>query len=441
MKPAGMLLVVCSTCLVWMMGLRPTQAAVIQTQPTPPHLEDFFGVAVAVSEDGQFLVVGAPGHDNSAIDAGSAFVYRWDDVTQTWGQEFLLKAKIQAAGDACGTSVDITYDYDASMEGYIIVGCPKATVGGYSNAGRALFFRLINASTNTWEFEQYKTASPVQSNSRYGHSVGLLWNSWIDYPWAFVGAPYEMETYANEGSVYWYKRKAYGGKPPWYNDGKIKKQGGAAQNDFFGLSIATYYTGAILFGAPGHDGGRGCVDSWIPSGSILPPWDIMMTRGILYAEDEDPGDFFGWSVANDGEIVVVGAFYDSGTGTGAAYIFEAAPMFTWTQVVKLNDLVNPVDPLASADFFGYSVACWGGEKVLVGAPSDSDLEYHAGAAYLFEYNSGLGEWEYTSQIIAPDAGASDSFGFGVAQSETMDIIGAPGWDSAYDDSGTVYTFY
>ena len=51
------------------------------------------------------------------------------------------------------------------------------------------------------------------------------------------------------------------------------------------------------------------------------------------------GDFFGWSVAIDGDTIVVGARYDddAGTSSGAAYVFRTTDGgATYTQVAKLT---------------------------------------------------------------------------------------------------------
>ncbi len=93
----------------------------------------------------------------------------------------------------------------------------------------------------------------------------------------------------------------------------------------------------------------------------------------LTAADGMPGDQFGWSVAISGSIVVIGATKDNLSGNGgyptnygAAYIFRTSDGgSTYAQVVKLA----PDEGIDKWDDFGYSVAV-DGNVVVIGSIAD-----------------------------------------------------------------------
>ena len=78
---------------------------------------DEFGFAVALSSDGNTLVVGAPGEasaasvnpaDNTALSAGAVYVYTRSGTT--WTKQAYVKASNPEAGDQFGASVALSSD-------------------------------------------------------------------------------------------------------------------------------------------------------------------------------------------------------------------------------------------------------------------------------------------------------------------------------------------
>lgn len=68
---------------------------------------DYFGTSVAIDEDKEIIVVGAPYHDAQGTYSGAAYVYTWDGAE--W-QETKLLASDGEAGDQFGISVGIRGD-------------------------------------------------------------------------------------------------------------------------------------------------------------------------------------------------------------------------------------------------------------------------------------------------------------------------------------------
>ena len=102
----------------------------------------------------------------------------------------------------------------------------------------------------------------------------------------------------------------------------------------------------------------------------------------LTASDAKPKDEFGFSVAIDGDRIVVGARLgdDGAKDTGAAYVF-ARTGTVWSEDLKLS-----ASDGAKGDFFGEAVSVFG-STVLVGAPRDDDAGVSSGSVYVYEMTS------------------------------------------------------
>jgi hypothetical protein len=68
---------------------------------------DNFGISAAISADGNMVAIGASGDDNNGTDSGSMFVYRWNG--SSW-IETIVTAPNGAAQDAFGTSLAVSAD-------------------------------------------------------------------------------------------------------------------------------------------------------------------------------------------------------------------------------------------------------------------------------------------------------------------------------------------
>jgi hypothetical protein len=101
-------------------------------------------------------------------------------------------------------------------------------------------------------------------------------------------------------------------------------------------------------------------------------WSLQ--QKLTVAEDP-PVNFLGSAVAVDGETIIAGVPQASVNGVvcGAVYLFERNGT-NWIQRQKLH-----ANDLAYNQFFGYSVAIFG-KLILIGAPGDNNI---TGAAYVF----------------------------------------------------------
>ncbi len=150
-------------------------------------------------------------------------------------------------------------------------------------------------------------------------------------------------------------------------------------------------------------------------------------------------DQFGTSVAVSGATIVVGApqpFGDccGGIGNGAAYVFEHDGLL-WQQVAKLSASDGAV-----SDNFGYDVDI-DGNMIIVGAWQDDDFGDRTGSAYIFERSKGgWNNMNETAKLLASDATMLDEFGRAVAISGEVAVVAAAANDDGGSLSGSAYVF-
>ncbi len=203
--------------------------------------------------------------------------------------------------------------------------------------------------------------------------------------------------------------------------------------DEFGTAVAI--SGDVLVvGAPRHDengssSGAAYVYRFDVKGS-----GTWAQEAKLLPVDVQTGDRFGYSVAIDGNVIVVGAFGDDDHGgdAGAAYVFRSEGSM-WLEEAKLL-----ASDGASADYFGYSVAI-DGNVAVAGANGDDDNGYRSGSAYVFRFNDDSGGWLQEAKLIASDGTAYDEFGRAVAVSAERILVGAA-QDHDNGVAGSVYVF-
>ena len=153
----------------------------------------------------------------------------------------------------------------------------------------------------------------------------------------------------------------------------------------------------------------------------------------LISSDHDGGDELGWSVAVDGDTLVIGALGDNPGNAGAAYVFTRVGG-DWTQAGKLT-----ASSRGSDEGFGSSVAVHG-DTIVVGAYEDNIIADDAGAAYVFtKPANGWADMTQTARLTASDAEANDEFGTSVAVHGDTIVVGAPEEDTGARGSAYIFT--
>jgi FG-GAP repeat len=250
----------------------------------------------------------------------------------------------------------------------------------------------------------------------------------------------------------------------------------------FGIAVAAWFDSATgvrwaVVGADSDDNSRGAAYVF----RLDPGSNQWHQVARLVGADGNAGDFFGSSVAINGNTVAIGApLHVEGLSTGATYIFVRDAAGHWTQqgptlIVAGNSgfgrsvalegdtlaagapnltpgyvfmyqrvgttwssSATPFPPDMPADArFGWSVAL-NGNRLLVGAPYSGGLAPSRGSAYVFAYDSATSKWNFQQKLQSYlDGAAYDYFGWSVALSGETIAIGAPGRSS---NTGAVYSF-
>ena len=358
----------------------------------------FFGGAVALSGDGNTLVVGASG-------AESAYIFT--RTSGAWSQQALVTASNAEVGDMFGAALALSGDgntlavgafSEASEVAGVIPGAPteSATPNAASGGNGAGAVYVYTRSGAAWSQQAYVKASNPEASDNLG-TPGDLFGSAIALSsngnTLAVGAPFESSaiTGVRSGAV----------------------------------SEVTAGNGSSMSGA---------AYVYLRSGTT---WTQQ-----AYVKASNTGDFdtFGNAVAlsGDGNTLAVGAPGEASSGTGvgstpdelaggsgAAYVYSRGGS-TWSQQAFVQ-----ASNTGSNDSFGNALALSGdGNTLAVGAPMEDgsglgavgtagavydDLAADAGAAYVYTRSGGT--WSTQTFVKASNTGSGDQFGWALTLSD------------------------
>ena len=432
---------------------------------------DEFGYAVAIS--GDTVVIGAPHEDsnavgingnqadNSAENSGAVYVFIRNGLN--WSQQAYIKASNTDIWDLFGTSVAIHEDtliVGAPMEDSVATGVngDQANNNLLSSGSAYVFFR----QDGIWSQQAYLKASNSDGGDWFGVSVAIHGETIV------VGAHYEdsstrgvnsnhNNSLSDAGAAYVFVRNG----TLWSQQAYLKASNTNAsstyafEGDWFGYAVAiskdTVVVGARLEDnfTSGVNGNEFNVNS---PGNKSGACYIFVRNGSTWSQEayvkaSNPGNFdqFGYSVSISGDRLVVGApeedsrhvgvnanqLDNSAQRAGAAYVFVRNGT-TWAQQAYLK--ASNTDAL---DWFGFSVAI-SGEIIVIGAPFESssatgvngnqsdNSKIKSGAAYVFVWDGR--SWSQQAYLKASNTGESDYLGRSVAISNQTLIVGANGED-------------
>ena len=364
---------------------------------------DNFGLSVSIS--GDYAIAGSMYNDDYGADSGSAYILHRDG--ETWLQQQKLLSSDGAVADRFGTSVAISGDY-------VIVGASEDDDAG-GNSGSAYIFKRDG---EIWIEQAKLLASDGGAGDCFGWSVS------ISGDYAIVGAPFDDNFgAASSGSAYIFHRSG----ETWPQQAKLLNINPEAGDEFGGsVSISGDYAivGAKYDDDQASGAGAACVFRWTGAS-----WAQLIK---LYASDGTADDEFGISVHINGDLAIVGAYWDNskGNASGSAYIYKRAGAI-WSEQQKLIASEG-----AAGDLFGISVSI-SGDYAIVGAQYDDEKGSDCGSAYIFGWNGR--SWIEQQELIASDGAASDYFG-SVSISGDNAIVGAYMDDDRGSASGSGYVF-
>jgi FG-GAP repeat len=367
-----------------------------------------FGVAVAVSSDGNTALIGANG-DNYV---GAAYVFTRSG--SAWSEQAKLTAPETTDNHSFGVSVALSADGNTAL-----IGDPQ-----YNSTGAAWMFTRSAGAWKPHKTPITPTAPGAESN--FGASVALSGEGTT----ALIGDPDEDSGGANDvtydaGGAYVFTRS---GKS-WIQQGEklaggeeVDARGGSIPIGVgFGESVALSADGeTALIGGPKDSDYEGAA------------WVFTRSQGAWSQQGGKltGGGSFGESVAlsADGNTALIGAPGDE-SYSGAAWVF-ARTESEWSQQAKLT--------AASGEYsyLGSSVALSGdGDIALVGAPIE---ENYVGGAWVFTRLGNV--WnEPGENLTAGEESGEGRFGNSVALSPEANV-GLIGGVLDNEGNGAVWTF-
>ncbi len=395
----------------------------LTSQIVSPDPETGASFGFSLATDGSALVVGTNQSHASKVGtvapfvAGAAYVFSLTDGT------FLSSVLTPTWPITNGTG---EFGYAVAVSGStVLVGRPGANyslgpgnlAGAGQNAGLAYLFGEVPLTVGTMD-----TALPEAS--QLGTSVAL--SDGI----AVFGAPNETGA-ANgvirSGNVYVVSTASL--------SAKILSSPHPGQFGEFGFSVGISGSTTVV-GAPGENStGTGGVN--VPEGGRA--YEYNTSTGALQHQllsgAPDRSGSFGASVAVDAAWVVVGSPGQNLSGldgSGEVFVYFA------TNGTLALSIPNP-EPVLNASF-GASVSV-SGNTVVVGVPGVDNASYAApGRVYLYTLTSG-GKLSTNLTLTNPDPQNQDRFGWSVAVSGSLVLVGAPGFnDAGIAGSGRAYTF-
>ncbi len=371
---------------------------------------DYFGYSVSISND--YIVVGAYGKDRprpratALRDVGAAYIFK--RTGSSWSQEQKILPGDINSRDHFGYSVSIDGDY-------VIVGSRyeshnAAATGGYAfRAGSAYIFKR---NGSTWNQQQKIVASDRTSRDAFGYSVN------INGEYAIVGAPWEDEDASggnnmrSSGSAYVFKRTG----SIWSQQQKIVASD-RGTNDWFGCSVDISANWAVVGGRlEDEDTSNG--NTLIDAGSAY----IFKRTGSTWsqhqkivASDRSGSDDFGYSVAINGDDILIGSRIDGEDVTGgntlswagSVYFFSSAPLCTGNNTLPTLADSTYTGSYATTDANGWTNYCAaGGELLLSLNIGSSGAVINANEVKLKLGSTQTISWIDSGGMIANDKGAS-----------------------------------
>ncbi|MDZ7317398.1 MAG: T9SS type A sorting domain-containing protein [candidate division KSB1 bacterium] len=306
------------------------------------------------------------------------------------------------------------FGYSVALSGSTLaVGAPGyALEDGYR--GAVYIYRLVNS---VWTLET--VLKPIDSDpyNYFGSALSLYQDNLL------VGAHADTLHGRTSGSAYLFKRVNGA-----FVQKAIFRSPTPSAADLFGKSVAINAS-VCAIGAPAAGGAvssSGTVYVYKPDASSPSGWssDTMLLPGTSVAND-----MFGASLSVSGLRLIVGSPFKSATA-GKAYVFEKING-SWTRKT-----LSPADGTLS-NRFGFSVAI-DGNLCAVGAYRDDVGDFDVGSVYIYRYDQG--SWVSEAKLVAADADSGDFFGYSLALYGSFLIVGAPGDNGLYRDSGSIYAY-
>jgi trimeric autotransporter adhesin len=290
-------------------------------------VDDCFGSAVALSSDGNTLVVGAyqeasdaigvNGEQTNSLMIASGAVYVFTRVGREWMQQAHIKASNPDSADFFGYAVAVSADGSTVAVGALGESSNATNIDGNqannSMAAAGAVYTFIRSGT-MWSQQAYIKASHPNASDAFGYAIALS----ADGNTLAVGAYGDNSIKETSGAVYAFTRAG----TIWSQQAYLK-----ASNpdpfDSFGSAVALSADGnTLVVGAYGEDSdatginGLQSNNSKAASGAVyafIRSGEVWSQQAYIKAAKPNVGDYFGYAIAlsADGNTLVAGACGDA----------------------------------------------------------------------------------------------------------------------------------
>jgi PKD repeat protein len=403
-----------------------------------------FGTAVVVVDDA--VLVGAPGAEIEGTPAGAVVEYRASGGI--WSEAGLLTAQTPEFGGRFGEAL-------AHDQGRLVVGSPRSRASGETDG--AAFVHAVDGGE--WVLEEILVPDAVSIGSRFGESAAISGTR------IAIGAPRADAGEEDDNSGMVTVFEFAGGDwqasatllPPGEAPGRLMGHRVAIVDDLVLAGVDQQDDGIVgaaeLFSAASGDwvrvatlmapaGGDPVVSSVAIDGrkplvGVVPKPGSRRGIGAVLGFEDDTGDWgqvfglvgrtsgaeslFGFKVASDGDLLVVGA---PGAGHTAVHAAGEAHVFRRQSEGWVHEARLRMDAPGLADQFGVDVDV-SGDRVIVGAWLDDAGAADSGSASVFAH--GASGWELEAKLLSGDPSRDLYFGRGVAiEGDLAAVVAASG---------------
>jgi hypothetical protein len=366
-------------------------------EPLHPGAADRFGTTIALSNDGQMLVIGAPGEDsaaigidgpqadNSATDSGAVYVFGRGEPN-TWNLQTYVKSPEHGLYFGFGSSLALSGDGST-------LAVRTASADSFINDDfDVAALCVLRRAAESWELEHefLFDATPHSSTT----SVAL----------SESGDTLVADT-GDNGAIHVFERDG----ASWSEPSVIWSAHPGALNGAYSVAMANDQM-VLALGYPGKVFVLERAGSWVLDGELTSASDGSFGASV--------------AVAADGRMIAVGAPEEDITTTdptpdlkvdaGAVYVFVEQDPEGWILQSRLEPSNGDDNAL-----FGAAIALSGDSRTLVATAPGT------GSVYMYRRDASNAWNEAT---VIPEARAGSHFGQSIALSGNGQVLAVGAWD-------------
>jgi len=399
--------------------------------PSDTLSDNAFGRSIAVSSDSSILMIGARDNAESFTRGGAVYVFKLQNGQ--WVQDSKIYPNDPAEGLQFGSACAL------SSDGSILVVGAFGNKVSNVNVGAIYYFRFDGT---TWIQKQKFTAPDIGNPPTYAGDLGSGLSLNADGTYLVAGDHNNrVNTLSGAGASYIYTRSG----DVWTYQQKLTSPVPTTGEGYGSSVFLLKDKSVLLVGArsdivPGNFG----IGRVYQYRNVSNVWRLEKT---YTAFDGVVDDGFGGSVSatQDLNLLLIGTYRDDdyGQDAGAIYVYanpKLQPVVRFEEGMQLQTKILPVNGV-TGDRFGRALALTAdGKTAFIGSDFNDDIALSAGCVSI--YNRIGDEWIFEQKLYADDGVAGDTFGYSLAVSSNGVhlLVGAVNAPSTTTKTGTVYYF-